>query len=157
MLFLQFWLIFQTNIQFQFALLRKMVYFSSSINTLKWYTLIHNLRNKHLLNFTYGKNTSGNIFDGKHVATMYRNTQNMVEPNFQLFIKYFLIFYTFICIAQKLFNWKKAYGFLHNEKTGNTFWVYFANSRVNKQFCSKSSQGTNSFHTILNLRISFNK
>ena len=109
---------FRPNIQFQFALLRKMVYFSSSINTLKWYTLIHNLRNKHLLNFTYGKNTSGNIFDGKHVATMYRNTQNMVEPNFQLLIKYFFIFYTFIWIGQnQTFQLEKSLSMvLYNEK-----------------------------------------
>jgi hypothetical protein len=110
---------FRPNIQFQFALLRKMVYFSSSINTLKWYTLlIHYFKNKHLLNFTFENNTSGNIFDGKHVATMYRNTQNMVEPNFQLLIKYFFIFYTFIWIGQnQTFQLEKSLSIvLHNEK-----------------------------------------
>jgi hypothetical protein len=117
LLFLQFGLIFRTKIRFQFALLKKMVHFSFSINTLKWYTFkqtspkFHLLREKlsRFILFIYLKIT---LKITKHVATMYRKseTQNVVESNFQMFIKYFFFLHFY-------FNWSKPNGNFQLEKS----------------------------------------
>ena len=109
------------------CLINKMVHFSSLTNSVKWYTLIHYFTNKHLLDFTWGKVALlynylhifklWNTFDAKHVATMYKSTQNIVEPNFQMFIKDFLI-YTFLHTGQTKtkFSVRKQLIVLHNKK-----------------------------------------
>jgi hypothetical protein len=75
----------------------------------------------------------------------------VVEPNFQMFIKYFLTFLHFSLY------WSKPKG---NFQLGNSLlcciikkqklsfaWVYFVNSKGTKE----QSEGTISFHTILTI------
>jgi hypothetical protein len=55
-----------------------------------------------------------------------KHTKNMVEQNFKMFIKYFLIFYTSLYSGQtqRKFSIGKQLIVLHNKKnTGNTFYV----------------------------------
>jgi hypothetical protein len=95
------------------------------------------LFNKHLLNkFHLGKscpvlyylyilkNTSGNIFDAKHVATMYRNTPKYGLTKLSNFHKIFSYFFAllFILVKKKNFELEKSlYMVLHNEKQEISF------------------------------------
>ena len=65
---------------------------------------------------------------------MYKSTQNIVEPNFQMFIKDFLI-YTFLHTGQTKtkFSVRKQLIVLHNKKkTGNKFHVIRYNLQTQK-------------------------